>query len=100
MNPKILNVKTLSNLCIHNFVIFVIFTSTFFNSVNDIDTVCLGRSDPFYIVQLLYKMCHFFLDTQYLNNFSSYLQMLKKSIISTISDEIFIFLELRENKNK
>ena len=28
-------------------------------------TVCPGSSDPFYIVSQLYKMGHYFLDTQY-----------------------------------
>ena len=30
-------------------------------------TVCPGSSDPFYIVSQLYKMGHYFLDTQYLS---------------------------------
>ena len=28
-------------------------------------TVCPGSSDPFYIVRILYKMGHYFLDIQY-----------------------------------
>ena len=30
-----------------------------------IHSVCPGSSDPFYIVRILFKMGHYFLDTQY-----------------------------------
>ena len=33
--------------------------------VQQVVTVCPGSSDPFYIVSQLYKMGHYFLDTQY-----------------------------------
>ena len=34
--------------------------------VQQVVTVCPGSSDPFYIVSQLYKMGHYFLDTQYM----------------------------------
>ena len=34
-------------------------------------TVCTGSSGPFYIAILLYKMGHYFLDTQYTEYYST-----------------------------
>ena len=36
----------------------------------DINTVCPGSSDPFYIASLLFKMGHYFLDILYLIAYS------------------------------
>ena len=47
-------------------------------SVLKVGTVCPGSSDPFYMSKLLYKMGHYFLDTQYISIFGGYIQYVQE----------------------